>query len=132
MFGKLKDTRIFLQLVDQSIKRTFGVVENVPIKSGRFIFPMDFIFLDIEEYQDVSLILGQLFLPTSRTVMDFEANELTLLVDSEQEMFQVYTTIKKPSHKENSWKDEEKVKEHVKCQRRKGISRTIENIKDGK
>lgn len=36
--------------------------------------------------------------------MDFKASKLTLRVDDEQEKFKIYTTVKKPSHEENSRK----------------------------
>ncbi|XP_022867336.1 uncharacterized protein LOC111387049 [Olea europaea var. sylvestris] len=46
---ELKDTSISLQLGDRSIKYPRGVVENVLIKVGKFIFSIDFVVLDIEE-----------------------------------------------------------------------------------
>lgn len=75
---ELKDTIMFNQLEDRSIKHHLGVVENLLIKVGKLIFPVDFIVLDIEEYLGVSLILGRHFLFTSRIIMDFETSKLTL------------------------------------------------------
>ncbi|XP_022874221.1 uncharacterized protein LOC111393052 [Olea europaea var. sylvestris] len=46
---ELKDTSISLQLADRSIKYPRGMVENVLIKVGNLIFPIDFVVLDIEE-----------------------------------------------------------------------------------
>ncbi|XP_075473881.1 uncharacterized protein LOC142504928 [Primulina tabacum] len=50
---KLKDpvkpTTISLQLADRSIKYPRGVIEDVLVKVDKFIFPVDFVVLDMEE-----------------------------------------------------------------------------------
>ncbi|XP_059431468.1 uncharacterized protein LOC132164971 [Corylus avellana] len=46
--GELKPTNIVLQLVDRSIKKSLGIVEDVIIKVDKFYFPVDFIVLDTE------------------------------------------------------------------------------------
>jgi len=48
-----------LQLADRSIKHPRGVIEDVLAKVDKFIFPADFIVLDMEEDRDIPLILGQ-------------------------------------------------------------------------
>ncbi|XP_022866253.1 uncharacterized protein LOC111386055 [Olea europaea var. sylvestris] len=109
---KLKDRSISLQLVDRSIKYPRRVVENVLIKVGIFIFPVDFVVLDIEESLNVVLfILGRSFLSTSRAIMDFESDELTLRVEDKQEKFKIYNTMKNPLQEEIS----KKAKEECKC-----------------
>lgn len=98
-------TIISLQLVDRSIKYPWRVVENMLIKVGKFIFPVDFVIVDIDEPWDASLlILGRSFLSTSWAIMDFEAGKLTLRMDDEQEKFKIYIIVKKSSHEENSRK----------------------------
>ncbi|XP_024024429.1 uncharacterized protein LOC112092450 [Morus notabilis] len=47
--GKVKATTVSLQLADRSIKRPWGIIEDVLVKVDKFIFPMDFIVLDMEE-----------------------------------------------------------------------------------
>ena len=39
-----------------------GILEDVLIKVGKFIFPMDFVVIDIEEDKQVPLLLGRPFL----------------------------------------------------------------------
>jgi len=46
--GELKCTRKFLQLADRSTGTLKNAVEDVLIKVGELIFPMDFIVLEIE------------------------------------------------------------------------------------
>ena len=62
--GKAKPTTISLQLVVRSVAHPRGVIDNVLIKVGKFIFPADFIILDMEEDENVSIIIGRLFLAT--------------------------------------------------------------------
>ncbi|XP_022843463.1 uncharacterized protein LOC111367018 [Olea europaea var. sylvestris] len=40
---------IILQLADRSLKHPYEIVEDILIKAGEFIFPVDFIILDVEE-----------------------------------------------------------------------------------
>ncbi|XP_024021582.1 uncharacterized protein LOC112091651 [Morus notabilis] len=49
--GEAKPTTISLQLADRSIKYPRGIIEDVLVKVDKFIFPADFIVLDIEEDQ---------------------------------------------------------------------------------
>ena len=54
----MKQTTISLQLVDRSIKYPHGIIEDVLVKVDKFIFPTDFVVLDMEEDQEVPLIIG--------------------------------------------------------------------------
>lgn len=47
--GKLRPTRISLQLDDHSVKFPVGMIENIPIQIGQFYIPIDFIIMDIKE-----------------------------------------------------------------------------------
>ena len=68
--GEPNPTTITLQLADRSIKHSKGIVEDVLIKVGKFIFPVDFIILDMIEDLEVSLILGRPFLATGKALID--------------------------------------------------------------
>ena len=43
--GELKSTNITLQSIDRSVKVPRGMLENILIKVGGFIFPIDFVVL---------------------------------------------------------------------------------------
>ena len=47
--GEANPTTIFLQLADRYIKYPRGMIEDVLVKVDKFIFPADFIVLDMEE-----------------------------------------------------------------------------------
>ena len=74
----VKATNMTLQLADHSIKRPYGVVEDVLIKVDRFIFPVDFVILDFEEDRQCPLILGRPFLNTRRALIDVDRKSTRL------------------------------------------------------
>ena len=47
--GEVKPTTILLQMADRFIIYPKGIIEDVLVKVDKFIFPMDFIVLDMEE-----------------------------------------------------------------------------------
>ena len=67
--GEMKQTTISLQLADRSIKYPHGIIEDILVKVDKFIFPADFLVLDMEEDQEVPLILGRPFLATRRALL---------------------------------------------------------------
>ncbi|XP_077246044.1 uncharacterized protein LOC143885887 [Tasmannia lanceolata] len=72
--GDLKPTTVTLQLADRSIKTPKGMVEDVLIKVGDFLFPVDFIVLDTEPVANIKdqipIILGRPFLATSNALIN--------------------------------------------------------------
>ncbi|XP_015940043.1 uncharacterized protein LOC107465578 [Arachis duranensis] len=67
-----KLTRMALQLADRTFKFPHGVVEDLLVKVGEFIFPADFVVLDMEEETNTSIILGRPFLATARAIIDMQ------------------------------------------------------------
>ena len=49
--GGLKPTNITLSLADRSVKIPKGIVEDVLVKVDNFYYPVDFVVLDIEQWQ---------------------------------------------------------------------------------
>ena len=54
------------------------MIEDVIVKVDKFIFPADFIVLDIEEDKEIPIILS--FLATSRAMIYVQKGELKLRV----------------------------------------------------
>ncbi|XP_057775375.1 uncharacterized protein LOC130994344 [Salvia miltiorrhiza] len=88
--GEVKPTSMMLQMADRSVTYPRGIVEDVLVKVGDFIFPADFVVLDIEDDKKIPLILGHSFLATGRALIDVEKGELTLRVHDESKKFSVY------------------------------------------
>lgn len=45
-----------LELVDRSIRHPSGIIENMLVKIDKFIIPMDFVILNVDEDVEVPLI----------------------------------------------------------------------------
>ncbi|XP_076958881.1 uncharacterized protein LOC143634765 [Bidens hawaiensis] len=61
--GELTQTRISLSLADHSIKYPRGIIENLLVKVDKFVFPVDFVVLDMDADKIcIPIILGSPFL----------------------------------------------------------------------
>ncbi|XP_020961146.1 uncharacterized protein LOC110263724 [Arachis ipaensis] len=87
---EVKPTRMTLQLADRSMVIPNGVVENLLVKVGKFIFPVDFVILDLDEEGGDSIILGRPFLATARAIIDVDKVEMTLRAHDEQITLNVF------------------------------------------
>ncbi|GKD86163.1 ribonuclease H-like domain-containing protein [Tanacetum coccineum] len=85
--GILSHTRLTIELVDRTIKQPRGIAENVLVRIGKFIFPIDFIILDIPEDGDAPLILGRPFLSTAHSKINVFKRKNTLRVGEEKLVF---------------------------------------------
>ncbi|KAI3465183.1 hypothetical protein Pfo_021846 [Paulownia fortunei] len=91
---EVKPSTITLQFADRPLTYPRGVVEDVFVKVDEFIFPADFVVLDMEEDQEISLILGRPFLATGHALIDVQCGELTLRVNEDKVMFNIYHALK--------------------------------------
>src|SRR3954470_14399201 len=96
--GAIQDTRMTLQFADHSIKRPYGVVQDVLVKVDKFVFPVDFVILEMPEDEEMPIILGRPFLETGRVMIDMDGGTLTLKVCDEELKINVHNTMK---HKED-------------------------------
>ncbi|GJV77042.1 putative nucleotidyltransferase, ribonuclease H [Tanacetum coccineum] len=83
-----------IQLADWSIKYPIGVCENLLVKVSKFIFPVNFVILEMDEDELVSIILGRPFLTTARAVIDIHEGKLSLRVENETFTFNIGKSIK--------------------------------------
>ena len=81
--GDLTPTTIILQMVDRSMAHPEGVLEDVLVKVGKFIFLVDFVVIKMEDDNQVPLLLGRPFLATVAALNDVQKGELTLWVGNE-------------------------------------------------
>ena len=94
--GPLIPTSITLQMTDRSMARPEGVLEDVLIKVGKFIFPVDFVIMKMEEDTQVPLFLGRPFLETGAALIDVQKGELTLRVGDEAVHFNLNKSLEQP------------------------------------
>ncbi|GKE27884.1 retrovirus-related pol polyprotein from transposon TNT 1-94 [Tanacetum coccineum] len=63
--GELAHTKLIVELADRTVKHPKGIAKNVLVGIGKFVFPIDFIILDMPEDVNMPLILERPFLSTT-------------------------------------------------------------------
>ncbi|XP_050207514.1 uncharacterized protein LOC126656932 [Mercurialis annua] len=101
----VKETSMMLQLSDHSLKKPHGVVEDVLVKVGKFIFPVDFVVLDYAVDKNCIMILGRPFLNTGRALIDVHARKVTLRMNEESVEFDMRHNDSKREEKKCMWID---------------------------
>ncbi|XP_016168320.1 uncharacterized protein LOC107610841 [Arachis ipaensis] len=91
-----KPTRMALQLADRTFKFPHGVVEDLLVKVGEFMFPTDFVVLDMEKESNASIILERPFLATAGAIIDVQKGELVLRLHEEKMVFNIFTAMSYP------------------------------------
>ncbi|XP_058009520.1 uncharacterized protein LOC131183217 [Hevea brasiliensis] len=91
---ELRPTTLLLQLTDRSVKYPVGILENIPIKVGKFFIPVDFVVLKMEEDIQIPIILGRPLLATARAIIDVKNGRLTLKVGDEEVEFNLCRAMK--------------------------------------
>ena len=91
--GELTPTTVTLQMADRTMAKPEGVIEDVLVKVGKFVFPVDFIILDIEEDSQVPMLLGRPFLATEAALIDMQKGVLTLRVGEEAADFNLLQSL---------------------------------------
>ncbi|XP_050897287.1 uncharacterized protein LOC127104123 [Lathyrus oleraceus] len=90
----VQDTRMTLQFTDHSVKKPYGIVEDVLVKIDKFVFLVDFIILEIQEDEEIPIILGRPFLETGRCLINIEEGTMTLKVYDEELKIDVRNTMR--------------------------------------
>ncbi|XP_031131727.1 uncharacterized protein LOC116033113 [Ipomoea triloba] len=94
--GTLKPTRMYIQLADRSTKYPRGIVEDILVRVDKFIFPVEFVILDMDPDVEIPLILGRPFLATARALIDVGEGKLVIRVGDESASFDVTKIMKYP------------------------------------
>ena len=77
-------------MADRSMAQPEGILEDVLIKVGKFIFPVDFVIMQMEEDTQVP------FLATGAALIDVQKGELTLRVGNEAVHFNISRSLEHP------------------------------------
>ena len=94
--GELIPTAITLKMANRSMSQPERVLEDVLVKVGKFIFPVDFVIMKMEEDTQVPLLLGRPFLATGAALIDVQKGELTLRVGNEVVHFHLNRSLEHP------------------------------------
>ncbi|KAJ0520261.1 putative nucleotidyltransferase, Ribonuclease H [Helianthus annuus] len=111
--GEPSPTRMSLQLADRSVKYPRGIVENMLVKVDKFVFPVDFVILDMDEDAHVPLILGRPFLATARALIDVYDGKLTLRVEDDMVTFDINRSMTHPREHDDTLYFVDTIMSHV-------------------
>ena len=74
-----------------------GILEYVLVKVGKFVFPVDFVVMQMEEDTQPPLLLGWPFLATGASLIDIQKGKLTLRVGDEAVHFNINRSLEHPT-----------------------------------
>ncbi|XP_058783934.1 uncharacterized protein LOC131658682 [Vicia villosa] len=81
---KISECGTKLKISNQTIKQSYGIVQDVLVEIDKFVFPVDIQIIDIPEDEATLILLGRPFLLTSRCNFDIGKRTLTVkLFDKE-------------------------------------------------
>ena len=69
---ELTPIAITLQMANRSMAQPEGVLEDVLVKVWKFIFPVDFVVIKMEEDTQVPMLLGRPFLETRAAMINLQ------------------------------------------------------------
>nr|GEW91343.1 hypothetical protein [Tanacetum cinerariifolium] len=83
----LKKTDFLVEMADMTRKAPLGKVENILVKIDKFIFPSDFVIMDIMGEPYKTMILYRPFLTTIHVQIDVFNREISLGVGEDEVLF---------------------------------------------
>lgn len=84
-------------MTGRTLKRLIGVLHDVLVKVGLFIFPIHFVILDYEVDFEVPIILGRPFLTTRRVLVDMKKGQMKIRLTNEETNFNIWRSVKQSS-----------------------------------
>ncbi|GJY28127.1 reverse transcriptase domain-containing protein [Tanacetum coccineum] len=97
--GEVKPTHMCIELANNSAQYPRGIAENVIVKIDKFIFPVDFVVLDMKEDHKIPIILGRSFLATAHAMIDVFNKKISFEVGNETITFDIEKSMKFPHQK---------------------------------
>nr|XP_043614540.1 uncharacterized protein LOC122586625 [Erigeron canadensis] len=85
--GEPKLIKMKIHLANKSEIRPMGILEDVLVKVGGLVFPVNFVIIEADEALDVPLILGRPFLATADAKLEVGRGKLTLRAGNESVTF---------------------------------------------
>ncbi|WZZ16718.1 hypothetical protein YC2023_109807 [Brassica napus] len=97
-FTQYKKCRLSLVLADRSVKYPVGILEDLPVKIGRYEIPTDFVVLEMGEEAQDPLILGRPFLATAGAIVNVKEGTIDLHLGKENILhFDIKRKMRKPT-----------------------------------
>ncbi|GJY43482.1 retrotransposon protein, putative, ty1-copia subclass [Tanacetum coccineum] len=91
--GKLETINMLIEMADNTKCAPKGMVENLLIKIDKFIFPVDFVILDMAKDIRMPIILGRPLLAIVHAQVDIFRKTISLEVGSEKVIFKMRSSF---------------------------------------
>ncbi|GKA95986.1 phospholipase-like protein [Tanacetum coccineum] len=85
--ASLKETSTIVKMANMTKKTPLGIIENILVKIGKFLFPSDFIIIDMLGEPNETMILGRPFLATIHVQIDVFKREISLGIGEDRVKF---------------------------------------------
>ncbi|GJW67913.1 phospholipase-like protein [Tanacetum coccineum] len=85
--ANLKETDMLVEMADMTRKALLGILENILIKINKFLFPSNFIIINMLGEPSETMILGRPFLATIYTKIDVFIREISLGIREDRVLF---------------------------------------------
>ncbi|GJS81986.1 putative reverse transcriptase, RNA-dependent DNA polymerase [Tanacetum coccineum] len=87
--GSLKPIKMTIEMADRSIQSPKGIKENVLVKISNFVFPVDFMIINIMEDENIPIILGKPMLANGHEKIDVYGDKISLGIGNDQIVFNI-------------------------------------------
>ena len=107
--GPLQSTNVVIHFANRSVAYPTGFIEDMLVRVGELIFPIDFYVLNMEEgfsHGSVPIILGRPFMKIVRTKIDVYAGTLSMEFGDIVVHFNILDAMKHPSEDHPVFRDE--------------------------
>ncbi|GJU66174.1 hypothetical protein Tco_1252433 [Tanacetum coccineum] len=91
--AQLKKTDMLVEMEDMTKRSPIGIVENVLVKIDKFLFPSDFVVMDMLNTCNETMILGRPFLATIHAEIDVFNKEISLGIAGDRVTFDMNKKI---------------------------------------
>ncbi|GJY53670.1 reverse transcriptase domain-containing protein [Tanacetum coccineum] len=85
--ARLKKTNMLVEMADMTKRSPIGIVENVLVKIDKFLFPSDFVVMNMLNPHNETMILGRPFLATIHAEIDVFNKEISLGIRGDRVTF---------------------------------------------
>jgi len=103
--GELKPTKMVIQFAHRSTRLPRVIIEDVLIRVGEFIYPVDFVVIDIEKVSSVPsqvrVILGPPFLATANALINYRNGIMGLSFGNMTLELNIFNIQRQPSGFDN-------------------------------
>ncbi|XP_075076544.1 uncharacterized protein LOC142163183 [Nicotiana tabacum] len=82
--GRARPTSMLLHLADHTVKKPTGILDDVLVQVGKFVFPVDFVILDCQVDEEIPIIFGHW-----ESLIDCEIGELKMRLNDEEVIFNI-------------------------------------------